>query len=101
MEIQGARIREQGQTFQIVVVKKSVVDNSIETRRAIQYFENQYFQDVPVVLMGQDIRGTPKYAGTPDIVRFLASISLIAFRGNVIFSVDFTFLLSIREGRQF
>lgn len=75
MEIQGARIREQGQTFQIVIVKRNVVDNSIEARRAVQYYQNQYFQDVPVVLMGQDIRGKPKYAGRPDIVRFLASIS--------------------------
>ena len=75
MEIDGARIREQGQTFQIVVVKRSVVENILEARRALELFHKRYFPDVPVVLMGQDIRGRPKYYGRPDIVRFLASIS--------------------------
>jgi hypothetical protein len=76
MEIQGARIREQGQTFQIVVVKKSVVDNIMEARHAIEYFHSRFFPDVPVVLMGQDFRGRPKYVGRRDIVNFLARISL-------------------------
>jgi hypothetical protein len=75
MELIGARIREQGQTFQVVVVKRYVVENLSEARRAIEYFSRKYFPGVPIVLMAQDLRGRAKYVGRRDIVNFLASIS--------------------------
>lgn len=59
MRVQGAIIKEQGQTFAIVA-------------EAIQGFTPVF--GVPVVLMAQDSRGVPTYYGRPDIVRFLASV---------------------------
>ena len=75
MTFQGAVIREQGVTFAVVIVKKHVIDSSIEAGRAIATFQ-PVFPGVPVVLMGQDARGTPTYFGRQDIARFLASVPL-------------------------
>jgi hypothetical protein len=58
MEILGARISGQGQAFQIVVVKKYVVDNLIEARRAMEHFSKKYFPDVPVVFNGTGLKRT-------------------------------------------
>lgn len=77
MQIQGAVIREQGVTFAIVIVKKHVVDNSIEASEAIGTFQ-PLFPELPVVLMAQDSRGVPTYFGRPDIARFMANVPLAA-----------------------
>lgn len=75
MKLQGAVVREQGQTFAIVVVKKHVVDNRIEAERAVTAFA-PYFPGLPIVLMAQDPRGTPTYFGRPDIARFLSRLDM-------------------------
>ena len=75
MTIEGAVIREQGVTFAIVIVKKYIVDSSSSAQEAIVSFSG-VFPGMPVVLMAQDSRGTPTYYGRPDIVRFLANISM-------------------------
>ena len=77
MHIQGAIIREQGQTFAVVVVKKHVIDNQSEARDAISAFAPT-FPGMPVVLMAQDHRGCPTYYGRQDISRFLASVPMNA-----------------------
>jgi len=74
MRVQGAIIREQGQTFAIVVVKSHVVQNRIEAANAIQSFTPVF--GVPVVLMAQDGRGCPTFYGRQDIARFLSSVPL-------------------------
>jgi hypothetical protein len=74
MRVQGAVIREQGQTFAIVIVKPHVVQNRTAAAEAIQSFTPVF--GVPVVLMAQDSRGTPTYYGRPDIARFLASVPI-------------------------
>jgi hypothetical protein len=76
MRIQGAVIREQGQTFAVVVVKQHVVQNSLEAADAIRSFLPVF--PVPVVLMAQDSRGRATYYGRPDIARFMASVPLHA-----------------------
>lgn len=76
MRIQGAVIREQGQTFAVVVVKQHVVQNSSEAVDAIRSFLPVF--RVPVVLMAQDSRGRATYYGRPDIARFMASVPLHA-----------------------
>ena len=77
MKFQGAVIKEQGVTFAIVMVKKSVLDNTIKANKAIQNFQ-PFFPRIPVILMAQDLRGRPKYYGRRDIVRFLAAVPIQA-----------------------
>ena len=59
MRVQGAVVREQGQTFAIVAVKPSVVQNSVAAAEAIRGFAPVF--GVPIVLMAQDGRGRPTY----------------------------------------
>jgi hypothetical protein len=73
MQIDGALITEQGVTFAIVVVKNHVLDSQSSANQARATFA-PLFPGVPLVLMGQDGFGTPKYFGRPDIVDFLANI---------------------------
>jgi len=77
MSFDGAVIREQGVTFALVVVKSQVVQNRNEAGKAISAFQPR-FPGMPVVLVGQDSRGTPTYFGRPDIARFMASVPMIA-----------------------
>jgi len=77
MKFQGAVIKEQGVTFAIVIVKKSVVDNSTDARKAINSFQ-PLFPGIPIILMAQDLRGIPTYCGRPDIVSFMKNIPLYA-----------------------
>lgn len=75
MRFQGALINEQGVRFALVVVKRHVVDNRHEADKTIGAFQS-VFPGVPVVLMGQDSRGTPTYYGRKDISRFMAGVPL-------------------------
>jgi len=77
MRVQGAVIREQGQTFAVVVVKPHIVQNRSEAANAINSFM-PIFGGVPIVLMAQDSRGRATYYGRPDISRFMASVPLRA-----------------------
>jgi hypothetical protein len=77
MKFQGAVIKQQGVTFAVVIVKQQVLDNPADAQRAIASF-TPVFPGVPVVLMAQDMRGTPTYYGNSNIVNFLASVPLQA-----------------------
>jgi hypothetical protein len=77
MRFQGAVIREQGQTFAVVVVQRHVIDNQSEATDAIAGFR-PVFPGLPVVLMAQDGSGRPTYYGRQDISRFLASVPMRA-----------------------
>jgi hypothetical protein len=75
MKIQGAVIIEQGVTFAIVVVNRTVTNYSsraIHVRNEL----SQFFRNMPIILMSQDSNGTPHYYGRKDIVQFLQSIRL-------------------------
>lgn len=74
MKIQGAIIREQSQTFAIVMVKRHLLDSSHEANETIRAF-TPYFPGMPIVLAGQDPWGRFTYFGRRDISAFLASIS--------------------------
>ncbi|MFO1100359.1 MAG: hypothetical protein U1E81_19380 [Xanthobacteraceae bacterium] len=76
MRVQGAVIREQGQTFAVVIVKPHVVQNRMAAADAIASFTPVF--GVPVVLMAQDGRGRPTFYGRPDIARFLSGVPLQA-----------------------
>ena len=60
MRVHGALVREQGVTFGILVVRESVL-NSPSRRGAALNGARVLFPGVPVVLMSQDVRGTPTY----------------------------------------
>lgn len=75
MTFEGAEIREQNASFAIVVVKSHVINDTSRARDCAANF-GRYFPGRPVILMAQDGRGRPTYWGRPDIVRFLASISM-------------------------
>lgn len=77
MQIQGAVIQEQGVTFAIVIVKKHVVDNSIDAREAVGAFQ-PLFPGLPIVLMAQDSMGVPTYFGRSDIAAFMANVPISA-----------------------
>ncbi len=76
MRVQGAVIREQGQTFAVVIVKPHVIQDRATAADAIRGFAPVF--RVPVVLMAQDGRGTPTYYGRPDIARFMSSVPMQA-----------------------
>jgi hypothetical protein len=77
MRFQGAVIREQGQTFAVVVVQRHVIQNRSEAADAIAGFGSA-FPGMPIVLMAQDGSGRPTYFGRSDISRFLASVPMQA-----------------------
>ena len=76
MRVQGAVVREQGQTFATVIVKPNVVQDRAAATDAIRSFTPVF--GVPIVLMAQDSKGRPTYYGRDDIARFLASVPLRA-----------------------
>lgn len=67
MEFDGAKIREQGVTFAIVVVKPYVLTSPSKEQIRASFIP--FFGNVPI------IRGIPTYDGRPDIVHFLANIN--------------------------
>ena len=73
MQIDGAIVKEQGVTFAVVVVKRSVLQSPVRRGKAIESFQ-PLFPGLPLVLMAQDSRGVPSYHGRQDIVKFLANI---------------------------
>lgn len=76
MQVDGAIIREQGVTFAVVVVKRSVLQSAGQAESAIRQFSAQLFDGLPTVLMAQDSRGIPTYKGRRDLVKFLASVPM-------------------------
>jgi hypothetical protein len=75
MKFQGAVIKEQGQTFAIVVVKPQILQSTVEADRTRGSFTS-IFPGVPIVLMAQNGRGVPTYHGRQDIVNFLARVPM-------------------------
>ena len=75
MRVQGAVIIEQGVTFAVVVVNQTVTNYTSRAVR-VRAFLQQFFRNMPIILMSQDSNGTPHYYGRKDIVEFLRSIRL-------------------------
>lgn len=76
-QFEGAVIREQGVTFAVVVVRPSVLQNTMDANNAIQSFQ-PVFPGMPVVLMAQDPRGQPIYFGRRDLSEFMANVPIRA-----------------------
>ena len=75
MKFQGAKIREQGVDFAIVIVKPHILNSPNERNETISSF-SPIFPGIPLVLMAQDAMGVPTYYGRKDIVDFLANIHI-------------------------
>lgn len=75
MKFQGAVIKEQGQTFAIVVVKPQILQSTVEADRARGSFSS-IFPGVPIVLMAQNGGSVPTYHGRKDLVNFLARVPI-------------------------
>jgi len=73
MQLEGAVVKEQGQTFAIVVVKHHVTNNKMAASSAIDSFQG-CFPGMPIVLMSQDSCGRPTYFGRRDIADFLSRV---------------------------
>ncbi len=73
MQFDGAKIKEQGVTFAIVVVKPYVLTSPSKEQVRASFIS--FFGNIPIILMAQNSRGTPTYDGRPDIVSFLAHIN--------------------------
>lgn len=73
MQFEGAFLKEQGIEFGILVVKKYILDNSIESEKLIKEASQKIFNGYPVILMAQDSKGVISYRGRPDIVKFLST----------------------------
>jgi hypothetical protein len=76
-QFDGAVICEQGVTFAVVVVRASLLNNTIEANQAIASFQPT-FPGLPIILMAQDGHGKPTYYGRHDLSRFMASIPVRA-----------------------
>jgi hypothetical protein len=77
MKFQGAVIEEQGVTFGVAIVKRSVLETPSRREEAHDLFAG-LFEGLPVVLMAQDSRGSPTYWGRPDLSGFMADVPLDA-----------------------
>lgn len=73
VKVQGAVVKEQGVTFAITIVKQHILNSQMQCQQAAQSFQ-PLFPGMPIVLMGQDSRGTPSYWGRRDIVNFLRNV---------------------------
>lgn len=69
--VQFARIREQGVTFAVVVVKDQVLDSKSQSDQAVAAWTMEF--GWPTILFGA-IRH--KLYGRPDLVRFMSNVSL-------------------------
>lgn len=70
----GSIIKEKGVTFAIILVKNSFLNSSSSK---IEEYRNSLlpvFGPIPIILASQDSRGTFRYHGRKDIVKFLANI---------------------------
>ncbi|MDX6255070.1 MAG: hypothetical protein QOJ11_1404 [Frankiales bacterium] len=74
MEFTAALIREQGIEFGVVLVTAQAAQPG--RREATLQGVASVFAGKPVILCSQDSRGVPSYFGRPDLVRFLANVSL-------------------------
>lgn len=73
MNFDGAKIKEQGVTFAIVVVKSHVLTSPSKENVRTSFIP--FLGNIPIILMAQNSHGVPTYDGRRDIVHFLANIN--------------------------
>ena len=73
MEFDGALINEQSVSYAVVAVKKGIIEDTVAADKAIGSFRRT-FPGLPIVLIAQDLPGTPTYYGPADIVTMVARL---------------------------
>lgn len=73
-KIQGAVVKEQGVTFAIVLVKRSLFLGPQSEKEKARFCFQAYFPGMPIVLMAQGHTGRPIYSGRKDLVNFLKNV---------------------------
>lgn len=74
MTFDAALIKEQGVTFCVVVVQRSVLNSN--SKESVRNSYSAHFPRMPIILMAQDSRGVPTYNGRKDIVQFVSKLRL-------------------------
>jgi len=75
MTLRYAVITEQQQTFAIVLVRKSFLDNQTTAEQAIQWLQVRTFH-MPTALVAPDERGNPcAFYGSGNLALLLARVS--------------------------
>ena len=78
MSLHYARITEHGQTFTVVRVQPTVLQDRSKADQAIRWLQSRYFQ-MPTALITCDHRGAPReYYGRGDLALLLARMSFSA-----------------------
>jgi hypothetical protein len=77
MRFEGAVIKEQGQTFGLVVVRPNVLNGPSEVQE-MRRFGASAFGPMPIVLVALNSQGVPTYYGRRDIVQFLSNVPMEA-----------------------
>jgi hypothetical protein len=72
-DFKGALIKEQGVTFAVVEVPWSVISGGDEVARKERERYEPVFKDIPIVLAYRGADRRARFAGRPDIVKFLVS----------------------------
>lgn len=75
MEFDGAVIKEHDITYAVVSVKKGVLEDTAAAEAAIRAYRPA-FPGLPVVLVAQDLPGTPTYYGPADVVNMVGRLPL-------------------------
>lgn len=73
--VQAAAVALQGRRMVVVLVRRDVIDNPGEAA-LLQGAMQTRFGGVPVVLMGQDDDGTPRYAGDAGLLALLDGVPI-------------------------
>jgi len=75
MEINAAMVRNDEETFMVVIVNKEVMESSFTIRQARDIFK-KYFPLYPIVLMAQNERYDEVFDGPEAIVKYLSKIDI-------------------------
>jgi len=78
MTLRYAVLREQDQTFAIVLVQKHILNDQTIAEQAIDWLQTRHFH-MPTALMARDARGIPSsYYGRSDLALLLARVPVTA-----------------------
>jgi hypothetical protein len=73
MVIHGAVVKEQGQTFAVVVVQPAILASQVEAQKTVTSLK-PIFPNMPIVLMAQEEGKKARFVGRADIAQFLAGV---------------------------
>lgn len=79
MQFQGAMVTKEGHVFGIVVVKKSVIEDVAQAKKAMTIFQ-KFFGKTPILLMALDDDARALWYGKQELMRLVTNVSLEAIK---------------------